>query len=52
MITRILQIIENLLKPVPSDEKAEDNWNESNIYDDADEDPFDTDGSANRSHKK
>ena len=51
MIQKILQIIENLLKPVPTDKKAEDSWNESDIYDDADEDPFDSKGHMNRLKK-
>lgn len=51
MISKILQIIENLLKPVPTDKKAEDSWNESNIYDDTDEDPFDSKGHLNRLSK-
>ena len=51
MIQKILQIIENLLKPVPTDKKAEDSWNESDIYDDTDEDPFDSKGHMNRLNK-
>ena len=54
MISKILEIIENLLKPVPNDKKAEDSWSESDIYGDDDtddKDPFDSKGHLNRLSK-
>jgi len=61
-----VDLFENLIKPEPKwheghepqgiDERdlseAEDSWKEDDIYNDTDEDPFDSDGSANRSSKK